>query len=795
LFAAAMGKTKEREPQQQQQTSGRPPRRGIGKVGPGAFDVHKVRPKHAVLGRVLQAQETAHGQRRGDAAAANRKATLLLDTRRRVRNAANALVDRRPTAAAAGRGGSRSSAAAAEERMLALWHRERAKKLSNKARRFALGEDDATLGDSLSHMGHTLGEREEDYVDVPEGVEEEADSGAIGDYGEEDARDEGRLRDAAEGPMDIVARAKARKAERAREKAARQELVGTLDEQWGDLAAFVLADRRTKHDGDNGDAAAVVEEVADPEDASAGGAQADDENFERMVRELGAEARGRASDRTKRPDEIEEERAEATGTLERERLRRMADPDDRDNSDIADNDDDDDVRREAARKLRQVSAATKDAGDEVVSVVVPTTAAEWKAVCVALGDPPAHYDRIVRKVYAANHLSLGEHNRAKLEAFLAVLVEEFCDISDPATIDPLARGIAFLGRELGGPSIARVFFDKINKVFQHSAGRSTWPAARELLLLRLVPVIFPASDFRHPVATPTAVLIAACLSRCAFSLDDRNALVAGLFLCATAAAFVQPTGRVIPEALSFLGTALKALGNVSADVVSTAASDPPLLPLPIATDAIAALSQGDFLASALCAALAALSQFARLWASKPSYGLQLLRPLCTLVASLTADGSPWSSNDGVKGFAEEARRACNGIAAAAPLSSPSQPGTAAPKVAFPAFRTVERKNPMPPREFAPRMTDDGQRKLLAAQDPEQRMKKLRAALARERKAVAREVRKDSAFLAAELDHEAEMENAEIKRRTGKIMAMLQDAQHEEKVEKRLREKARKRLKM
>jgi hypothetical protein len=75
------------------------------------------------------------------------------------------------------------------------------------------------------------------------------------------------------------------------------------------------------------------------------------------------------------------------------------------------------------------------------------------------------------------------------------------------------------------------------------------------------------------------------------------------------------------------------------------------------------------------------------------------------------------------------------------------------------------------------------------------MKKLKRAVTRERKAVVREVRKDSAFVSGELEREQAEENAEIKKRGGKILNMLQDQQHQQKLEQREKERAHRKLRL
>ena len=54
------------------------------------------------MGRAIQAQESKAGQKRGKAATTTRKATLLLDLRRRIRGSANVIHDKRAISADSG---------------------------------------------------------------------------------------------------------------------------------------------------------------------------------------------------------------------------------------------------------------------------------------------------------------------------------------------------------------------------------------------------------------------------------------------------------------------------------------------------------------------------------------------------------------------------------------------------------------------------------------------------------------------------------------------------------------------
>lgn len=65
--------------------------------------------------------------------------------------------------------------------------------------------------------------------------------------------------------------------------------------------------------------------------------------------------------------------------------------------------------------------------------------------------------------------------------------------------------------------------------FPYLVDKSCWPTLKTLLLLRLWSLVFPCSDFRHVVMTPTLLLMCEYLMRCPIK-SSRDATV-GSFLC------------------------------------------------------------------------------------------------------------------------------------------------------------------------------------------------------------------------------------------------------------------------
>lgn len=442
---------------------------------------------------------------------------------------------------------------------------------------------------------------------------------------------------------------------------------------------------------------------------------------------------------------------------------------------------------------------------------------------------------VVRRIVACNHPSMGDGNREKLEKFLVILVSELVSMPPQKctreVVDSVSSSVLFLARELGGEAAAAAFSPRIKECYDKCVSAQKWPSYGEICMLKLCADVFPASDFRHPVTTPALILICACISRSGKVVleniednKDRLSVVSGLFMCSLALHYVSQSKRFIPEVFSFVESLVQRLSTLCIPDISTSCDDNDdddenkdsnvavLEPLPDLShiDEIEKMSNTVFDRSLLLTGINVFTRLTKIWLvnnkrNKFMYKIfdrfmeETLEPLVTNYTHIPE----------LKNAAESVRDV---IAAEIGTESelPGEEGkeggeTAAATPAaskFPAFRTVERKNPIPAKEFTPRVVEQ---KALAQRaknsDPSdpaayrEKMKKLRRAVNRERKAVTREIRKDSAYITAQLDSEARRENDEIRERTGRIMNMLQDQQHQEKVEKRLKERAHKKLRL
>jgi nucleolar protein 14 len=86
------------------------------------------------------------------------------------------------------------------------------------------------------------------------------------------------------------------------------------------------------------------------------------------------------------------------------------------------------------------------------------------------------------------------------------------------------------------------------------AEAKTWPGVQELCFLRLIGTIWPTSDKKHAVVTPTRLLMGAYLGLC--RVRDLKDMASGLFLCTLFLQFEVLSKRLVPEAVNFVANAV-----------------------------------------------------------------------------------------------------------------------------------------------------------------------------------------------------------------------------------------------
>ncbi|KAM6221812.1 LOW QUALITY PROTEIN: nucleolar protein 14 [Rhynchocyon petersi] len=167
---------------------------------------------------------------------------------------------------------------------------------------------------------------------------------------------------------------------------------------------------------------------------------------------------------------------------------------------------------------------------------------------------------VVERIQKCSHPSLAQGNKAKLEKLFGFLLEYVGDLAtrdppDLCVIDKLVvqlYGLCQLFPDAASDAMRFVLRDTMHEMEEtlEAKGRAAFPDLDALIYLKIVGMLFPTSDFWHPVVTPALVCMSQLLTKCpVLSLQD---VVRGLFVCCLFLEYVSLSKRFVPELLNFL---------------------------------------------------------------------------------------------------------------------------------------------------------------------------------------------------------------------------------------------------
>uniref|UniRef100_A0A8D2PME4 NOP14 nucleolar protein n=1 Tax=Zosterops lateralis melanops TaxID=1220523 RepID=A0A8D2PME4_ZOSLA len=167
---------------------------------------------------------------------------------------------------------------------------------------------------------------------------------------------------------------------------------------------------------------------------------------------------------------------------------------------------------------------------------------------------------ILERIQKCNHPSLAVGNKAKLEKLFGFLLEYVgelatLDLPELRTIDKLVLPLYNLCQmfpEAASDSIKFILRDAAHDLEEviEVKGRATYPGLDTLIYLKIVSLLFPTSDFWHPVVTPAFMYMSQLLTKCRITtLQD---VIKGLFICCLFLEYVSLSRRFVPELINFL---------------------------------------------------------------------------------------------------------------------------------------------------------------------------------------------------------------------------------------------------
>lgn len=392
---------------------------------------------------------------------------------------------------------------------------------------------------------------------------------------------------------------------------------------------------------------------------------------------------------------------------------------------------------------------------------------------------------VLERIRTCHHPSLAAGNKAKLEKLFGFLLEYVGDLAaddppDLAAVDQLVGPLYELAQlfpEAASSALRSALRDAMHDMdaVLEAKGRAPFPGLDVLVYLRVAGLLFPTSDFRHPVVTPALLCLSQLLTKCRVQgLPD---VVKGLFVCCTFLDYVSLSRRLVPELLGFLlgllclaGPRQPGPGGPPTPRPSRAlGKDPELLRVSDAEDvatwqrrclslrwasgprAPTGTGANHVRLSCLAVCLDLLRRCVLLYGTLPAFP-DLARPLRALLERQLADGSHPLELQALR------------QAVLAELDR--QRGRYQPLV-------CDKSRPVPLRLFTPRLVavlESGRRQ--GSTKEEQERRRLIHKHRREFKGAVRELRRDNQFLARMQLSETRERDAERKRKVKQLLDSL-----------------------
>uniref|UniRef100_A0A2K5ZER3 NOP14 nucleolar protein n=1 Tax=Mandrillus leucophaeus TaxID=9568 RepID=A0A2K5ZER3_MANLE len=799
-------------------TSGAPAgaRGGPAKANSNPFEVKVNRQKFQILGRKTRHDVGLPGVSR---ARALRKRTQTLLKEYKERDKSNVFRDKRF--------GEYNSSMSPEEKMMKRFALEQQRHHEKKSI-YNLNEDE-----ELTHYGQSLAdiEKHNDIVDSDSDAEDRGalsaeltaahfggGGGLLHEKTQQEDEEQGKAKSRKELIEELIAKSKQEKRERQAQREDALELTEKLDQDWKEIQTLLShktpkSENRDKKEKPKAERLRRMlgkdedENVKKPKHISADDLNDGfvlDKDDRRLLSykdgKMNVEEDGQEEQSKEASDpESNEEEGDSSG---REDTEESDSPDS--HSDLESNVESEEENEKPAKEQRQTPGrgptsgkgrAGKAAGDELpYTFAAPESYEELRSLL--LGRSMEEQLLVVERIQKCNHPSLAEGNKAKLEKLFGFLLEYVGDLAtdDPPDLRVIDKLVVHLYNlcqmfpESASDAVKFVLRDAMHEMEEmiETKGRATLPGLDVLIYLKITRLLFPTSDFWHPVVTPALVCLSQLLTKCpVLSLQD---VVKGLFVCCLFLEYVALSQRFIPELINFLlgilyiatpnkasqGSTLvhpfRALGKNSEllvvsdreDVATWQQSSLSLrwasgLRAPTSTEA------NHIRLSCLAVGLALLKHCVPMYGSLPSFHA-IMGPLRALLTDHLADCS----------HPQELQELCQSTL----TEMESQKQLCRPL-------TCEKSKPVPLKLFTPRLVkvlEFGRKQ--GSSKEEQERKRLIHKHKREFKGAVREIRKDNQFLARMQLSEIMERDAERKRKVKQLFNSLATQEGEWKALKR-----------
>ncbi|XP_077258376.1 nucleolar protein 14 homolog l(3)07882 [Temnothorax americanus] len=207
-------------------------------------------------------------------------------------------------------------------------------------------------------------------------------------------------------------------------------------------------------------------------------------------------------------------------------------------------------RKEIMEKARKELPYTYDAPEnfEQLEKLLEPYNADYQSVVV---------DRIIK----CNHWTLDNRNREKMSNLFIYLLQYINNCACVESADDLVKcfqifdrlcpylyDLAHMNPENAKTCVQEVIEEKHN---EFEKNKTRYPDMDTLIFFKLVSLLFPTSDFRHPVVTPCLVFMSEILLKARIR-NYRSDISKGLFICTLILEYTMLSKRFAPSVINFL---------------------------------------------------------------------------------------------------------------------------------------------------------------------------------------------------------------------------------------------------
>lgn len=245
--------------------------------------------------------------------------------------------------------------------------------------------------------------------------------------------------------------------------------------------------------------------------------------------------------------------------------------------------------QELELKRKRLRAKEKARAELPFVFEVPTTLEALHDMIGTYASTGADASLIIKRIHASNSVRLDRRNAEKMQNFYDVAIRRFVAVGD--AIYRSGDGDSELGRFKQLDELARIMYTMAQDsaesatavwgrrlgVFQNAHAKrlrdaeldrdeddedqSAWPSIGVFLALRAIGHIFPVTDQRHQIITPTLLMLGQIVSQTpVLSIYD---LVVGTMCSALLIEYTKAAKRISPEAIAFIAGVLRMFASDS----------------------------------------------------------------------------------------------------------------------------------------------------------------------------------------------------------------------------------------